>query len=132
MIDRVTRLEEKEVWGYKNVTVNEPFFQGHFPQYPVMPGVLIIEAMAQLSGIIIVGNREEVEKRNMFFMGVDKVRFRRGVRPGDKLEMHAKMTFHRNSTSTEQAKMEVEAMVEGEVVATATLLVGLFPNNETN
>jgi beta-hydroxyacyl-ACP dehydratase FabZ len=100
MVDRVTRLDGKEIWGYKNVTHNEPFFAGHFPDFPVMPGVLIIEAMAQLSGLIILGPRTEPEERNMVFMGVDKVRFRRAV------------------------------SVDGELVATATFLIGLFSNTD--
>jgi 3-hydroxyacyl-[acyl-carrier-protein] dehydratase len=128
MIDRVEELKEKEVRGYKNVTCNEPFFTGHFPEYPVMPGVLIIEALAQLSGLIILGPRDEPEERNMFFMGVDKVRFRGAVRPGDRLDMHVVMTFHRDAGQTEQAKMEGKAYVDGNLVAAASFLVGLFPN----
>jgi len=128
MVDKVTKLTEKEVWGYKNVTYNEPFFAGHFPQYPVMPGVLIIEAMAQLSGFIILGPRDEPETRNMFFMGVDKVRFKEAVRPGDRLDMHVVMTYHRDAGQTEQAKMEAVSHVNGNLVATANLTVGLFPD----
>ncbi|MCK4231967.1 3-hydroxyacyl-ACP dehydratase FabZ [candidate division WOR-3 bacterium] len=130
MVDRVTRLEGKEIWGYKNVTHNEPYFAGHFPDFPVMPGVLIIEAMAQLSGLIILGPRTEPEERNMVFMGVDKVRFRRAVRPGDKLEMHARLIYHREAERTEQAKIEAQAHVDGELVATATFLIGLFSNTD--
>lgn len=129
MIDRVTKIEDDEVWGYKNVTHNEPYFPGHFPEYPVMPGVLIIEAMAQLGGIIILARKDEAEERNMFFMGVDKVRFRRAVRPGDKLEMHAKLTLYRKAERTEQARIEAEALVDGELAASGTFLVGLFPKD---
>lgn len=128
MIDRVTKLTEKEAWGYKNVTYNEPYFVGHFPGYPVMPGVLIIEAMVHLSGLIILGPRQETETRNMFFMGVDKVRFRGAVRPGDRLDLYSVLTYHRNAEKTEQAKMEAKAHVDGKLVATANFLVGLFPD----
>lgn len=130
MVDRVTRLEEKEIWGYKNVTHNEPYFTGHFPEYQVMPGVLIIEAMAQLSGLVILGPRTEPEERHMLFMGMDKVRFRRAVRPGDRLDMHARLIYHRDAEQTEQAKMEAEAHVDGELAAAAIFIVGLFPNPE--
>jgi beta-hydroxyacyl-ACP dehydratase FabZ len=130
MVDRVTRLDEKEIWGYKNVTHNEPYFAGHFPGFPVMPGVLIIEAMAQLSGLIILAPRTEPEERHMVFMGMDKVRFRRVVRPGDRLDMHARLIYHREAEHTEQAKMEAEAHVDGELAATATFVVGLFPKEE--
>lgn len=127
MVDRVTRLEQDEVWGYKNVTHNEPYFPGHFPEYPVMPGVMIIEAMAQLGGIIILSRKDGQEERNMFFMGVDKIRFRRAVRPGDRLEMHAKLSMYRKAERTEQARIDAEAHVDGELAASGTLLVGLFP-----
>jgi len=130
MVDRVTELSETEVRGYKNVTHNEPYFVGHFPDYAVMPGVLVIEAMAQLSGLIILGPRPEPEKRNMFFMGMDNVRFRRAVRPGDRLDMYARLVYHRKAEKTEQAKMEAQSHVDGQLVATATFLVGLFPNPE--
>lgn len=129
MVDRVTKLDddEREIWGYKNVTHNEPYFPGHFPEFPVMPGVMIIEALAQLSGLIILGPRSEPEERNMFFLGIDKVRFKGAVRPGDRLDIHAKLTYHRNAEKTEQARMEAEATVNGQLVAKATFLVGLFP-----
>jgi beta-hydroxyacyl-ACP dehydratase FabZ len=127
MVDRVTKLEDKEIWGYKNVTHNEPYFPGHFPEFPVMPGVLIIEAMAQLGGLIILAKKNGPEERNMLFMGTDKIRFRRAVRPGDKLDMHAKITMHRKAEKTEQARIEAEARVDGELAASGEFLVGLFP-----
>lgn len=127
MVDRVTRLEDGEIWGYKNVTHNEPYFPGHFPEFPVMPGVLIIEAMAQLGGLIILAKKDKTEERNMLFMGIDKIRFRKAVRPGDKLEMHARIAMHRNAEKTEQARIEAQAHVDGELAASGTFLVGLFP-----
>lgn len=128
MVDYVTKLTEKEIWGYKNVSYNEPYFMGHFPGYPIMPGVLVVEAMAQLSGLIILGPRIETEERNMIFLGIDNVRFKGAVRPGDRLDMYVKLVYHRNAEKTEQAKMEAEAKVDGNLVAKATFLVGLFPN----
>lgn len=127
LIDRVTKLEDGEAWGYKNVTHNEPFFPGHFPEFPVMPGVLIVEAMAQLGGLIILAKKDGPEDRNMLFMGIDKIRFRRAVRPGDRLDMHAKIVMHRKAEKTEQARLEVQAYVEGELAASGEFLVGLFP-----
>ena len=87
LVDRVTEIVEgKSAKGFKNVTINEPFFQGHFPEYPVMPGVLILEALAQLGAIVVLG--EEANKGKIAFLaGADKVRWKRQVKPGDKLEL---------------------------------------------
>ena len=98
LIDKV-KVTEKGVSGigYKNVTVNEPFFQGHFPSNPIMPGVLLIEAMAQTAGFVIASEADELKKTGVLFMGVDKVKFRRQVIPGDVLELNVKkIKAHRN------------------------------------
>lgn len=90
LVDRITELdlEAKTVVGLKNVTYNEPFFQGHFPQEPIMPGVLIVEALAQTGGVLAsLVSPKEGEVKAIYFMGLDKVRFRRPVRPGDTLVM---------------------------------------------
>jgi beta-hydroxyacyl-ACP dehydratase FabZ len=103
----------------KNVTINEPFFQGHFPAKPVMPGVLIIEAMAQAGGILAYETASS-EKRNrlIYFMGMDKVRFRKMVFPGDQIILKAKILKFRSKV----AKMSGTATVDGQLVAEAELL----------
>ncbi|MDY4077995.1 MAG: 3-hydroxyacyl-ACP dehydratase FabZ [Clostridium sp.] len=91
LVDKITEMEEgKRVKGYKNVTINEPFFQGHFPEYPVMPGVLVLEALAQV-GAVAVLSMEEFKGKNPLFAGADKVRWRKQVMPGDKLELECEI-----------------------------------------
>ncbi len=86
LVDRILELEEaKRVVGIKNVTINEPFFQGHFPGHPIMPGVLIIEAMAQVGGVLLMGTVADPQSKVVYFMSLDNVKFRRPVRPGDQL-----------------------------------------------
>jgi 3-hydroxyacyl-[acyl-carrier-protein] dehydratase len=97
MVDRILEYSENHVVGYKNVTINEPFFQGHFPGEPVMPGVLILESMGQVASILVavrMGNQRQEEGEGMiaFLTGVDKARFRKPVRPGDKLVTKAELT----------------------------------------
>lgn len=87
LVDRVTEIiEGKSIKGYKNVTTNEPFFQGHYPEQPIMPGVLILEALAQAGGIVIL-SMEQFKGKTPLFAGADKVRWRKPVVPGDKLEL---------------------------------------------
>lgn len=121
LIDRVTELTPHEsIRAYKNVTFNENFFQGHFPNAPVMPGVLIIEAMAQAGIVLVVHSfTDDIDKKNLvyLFTGIEKARFRRPVVPGDKLEiecsnLHKKMQLW---------KMDAKAYVNGQLVAQATL-----------
>jgi len=91
LVDKITEIEEgKRVKGYKNVTINEPFFQGHFPEYPVMPGVLVLEALAQV-GAVAVLSMEQFKGKNLLFAGADKVKWRRQVMPGDKLELECEI-----------------------------------------
>ena len=87
LVDRILEMEEnKRIVGIKNVTMNEPFFQGHFPGAPIMPGVLIIEAMAQTCGILVLSStQEKAGSKNVLFLGIDKARFRKPVYPGDQL-----------------------------------------------
>ena len=92
LVDAVEDLEgDGKVVGYKNVSANEPYFAGHFPQYPVMPGVLIVEAMAQVGAVALL-SKPENEGRLAFFAGIDKVRFKREVRPGDTLRLEVEIT----------------------------------------
>jgi 3-hydroxyacyl-[acyl-carrier-protein] dehydratase len=118
LVDRVTEINEKEpsIKGYKNITINEPMFQGHFPSRPVFPGVLIIEAMAQLGAVLIL-RRFPAEKRLAFFAGIDKARFKRVVVPGDRMDLEVKVVRDRNIF----AVIEGKAYVEGQLVAQATM-----------
>jgi 3-hydroxyacyl-[acyl-carrier-protein] dehydratase len=90
LIDQIIELTESRVVGIKNVTINESFFQGHFPRYPVMPGVLIMEALAQIGAVLVLG-KEENKGKLAFFAGIDKVRFRGQVKPGDVLRLELEM-----------------------------------------
>jgi 3-hydroxyacyl-[acyl-carrier-protein] dehydratase len=120
LIDRVIEVVPGDkITALKNVTINEPFFQGHFPGRPIMPGVLIIEAMAQAGGILayLTGS---VEQRNrlIYFMGIDKVRFRKPVVPGDQITLEAKILKFRSKA----AKMSGIATVDDQMVAEAELM----------
>ena len=120
LIDRVIRLTAgDDIVALKNVTMNEPFFQGHFPAKPVMPGVLIIEALAQAGGVLASASRGP-EKRGeiIYFMGMDAVRFRRPVVPGDQLILEAKVLKMRSRV----AKMAGRALVADQLVAEAELM----------
>jgi len=120
LVDRVLQLiPDDKIVALKNVTINEPFFQGHFPGKPVMPGVLIIEAMAQAGGILAYMTAPP-EKRNrlIYFMGMDKVRFRQMVIPGDQIIFEAKILKFRSKV----AKMSGTATVDNQLVAEAELM----------
>lgn len=120
MVDRILSLEMgKEIVGLKNVTINEPFFQGHFPARPIMPGVLILEGLAQVGGIMaFYSNPEAIGKKLLFFAGIDKARFRKPVVPGDQLIFNLELLKKKRSIMVMGAK----AMVDDEVVAEAELM----------
>ena len=118
LVDRIISLEpEKRITGLKNVTVNEPFFQGHFPGAPVMPGVLIIESMAQVAGVLIYRDLPEKEKKLIYFTGIENAKFRRPVTPGDQLLIEMKLLVRRNNFG----KMAGAATVEGKLAAEAVV-----------
>ncbi|PIE24977.1 MAG: 3-hydroxyacyl-[acyl-carrier-protein] dehydratase FabZ [Neptuniibacter caesariensis] len=121
LVDRVLELEEGEsIVAIKNVTVNEPFFNGHFPDHPVMPGVLIVEAMAQAAGILgfkTMGKKPQ-DGSIYYFVGSDKLRFKRPVVPGDQLRLEAKIVSEKRGIW----KFDVRATVEGDTVSSATIL----------
>lgn len=118
LIDRIIEFEaNKFAKGLKNVTINEPFFQGHFPGHPIMPGVLIVEAMAQVGGVLAFKSAD-VSNRVVYFMGIDKARFRKPVLPGDALELVLTVTKCRGTIWG----FKGEAFVEGALVAEAELL----------
>ena len=120
LIDRIVRfVPGEEIVALKNVTMNEPFFQGHFPAKPVMPGVLIIEALAQAGGILAAEIRgSEKQGDIIYFMGMDAVRFRKPVVPGDQLMLEARLLKMRSRV----AKMAGRALVDGQLVAEAELM----------
>jgi len=120
LIDRIVRfVPGEEIVALKNVTMNEPFFQGHFPAKPVMPGVLIIEALAQAGGILAAEIRgAEKQGEIIYFMGMDAVRFRKPVVPGDQLMLEARVLKMRSRV----AKMAGRALVDGQLVAEAELM----------
>jgi beta-hydroxyacyl-ACP dehydratase FabZ len=118
LVDRIEELESDRVVGIKNVTVNEPFFAGHFPDYPVMPGVLIIEAMAQVAGVLVLSGIPDRKSKLVLLAGVDGAKFRKPVRPGDQLRMEMKILRARAS----MAKVSGTASVDGVVVAEAEML----------
>jgi len=118
LVDRIEELETERVVGIKNVTVNEPFFEGHFPDYPVMPGVLIIEAMAQVAGVLVLSGIPDRKNKLVLLAGVDGAKFRKPVRPGDQLRMEMKVLRSRPT----MAKVSGTATVDGVVVAEAEIL----------
>ena len=120
LVDRVLKLVPgEEVVALKNVTINEPFFQGHFPANPIMPGVLIIEAMAQAGGILVIESMPpERHGQPVYFMGIDKVRFRKPVVPCDQLIFETKLLKMREKV----VKMSGKATVEDNLVAEAELM----------
>ncbi|MGH7718020.1 MAG: UDP-3-O-acyl-N-acetylglucosamine deacetylase, partial [Gemmatimonadaceae bacterium] len=118
LVDRILEIEEKKrIVGLKNVTINEPFFQGHFPGHPIMPGVLIIEAMAQVGGMLLMGVFEDPESKVVYFMSLDNVKFRRPVRPGDQLRCEVEMQQIRGRI----CRMRGVAYVDGDVAAEADM-----------
>jgi len=120
MVDKILSMEiGKDITGLKNVTINEPFFQGHFPGRPVMPGVLILEGMAQVGGIMaFYSNPETIGKKLLFFAGIDKARFRRPVVPGDQLILKLQLVKQKRSLMM----MVGKAFVEDKIVAEAELM----------
>jgi len=121
LIDRVLEFEiDKRIVGLKNVTINEPYFQGHFPGHPIMPGVLLLEAMAQTGGVLALKSlpEEEVKKKVLYFMSIDKAKFRKPVLPGDQVRFELNMLKRRGPIMSFRA----EATVDGAVVAEAELM----------
>jgi UDP-3-O-[3-hydroxymyristoyl] N-acetylglucosamine deacetylase/3-hydroxyacyl-[acyl-carrier-protein] dehydratase len=117
LVDRILELTEKRVVGIKNVTFNEPFFVGHFPGHPIMPAVLIIEAMAQVGGVLLLSTVERPDDHLVYFMGIDSARFRKPVHPGDQVRFELELLKLRKPI----CKMRGEAYVDGEMVADAEL-----------
>ena len=118
LVDRIVKFEAgKQIVGIKNVTINEPFFQGHFPGHPIMPGVLILEAMAQVGGVYALLAKEVGENQVPYFVGIDKAKFRKPVLPGDTLVLDLELSTVRRGIYNFNGK----ATVNGKLVAEAEL-----------
>jgi 3-hydroxyacyl-[acyl-carrier-protein] dehydratase len=127
LVDRVTEIVEHErIRGHKCVSMGEPWFQGHFPGRPVMPGVLILEALAQLGGILAYASDPfDASSSLMYFLGIDKAKFRRIVIPGDRLDLEVSVIHHRSNVW----KLRGEASVEGTLCAQGELLASVVPRD---
>lgn len=119
LVDRIVELEPDRIVGIKNVTANEPFFQGHFPEFPVMPGVLIVEAMAQVAGVLVL--KELGAQKAVFLASIDQAKFRRPVVPGDQLRIEMKVGKRKSTV----AKVFGTATVDGVLVAEAEIMCKL-------
>jgi len=129
LIDRVLELERmKRIVALKNVTITEPFFQGHFPEKPIMPGVLIVEAIAQAGGLLLLTEVPNREDMLMVFTGIEKARFRRPVVPGDQLRIEVEVKAWRVTA----ARLEGKAYVDGKVAAESTVTCRLVPRASAN
>ena len=119
LVDKIVELDpDKRVVGIKNVTFNEPFFPGHFPGAPVMPGVLILEAMAQVAAVMIYQNMPDKEKKLIYFTGIESAKFRRPVLPGDQLRIEVKMLARRSNFGKGQGTAHVDGKLAAEAVIT--------------
>ncbi|WP_111891476.1 3-hydroxyacyl-ACP dehydratase FabZ [Acinetobacter sp. MB5] len=121
LVDRVTEITENSIVGYKNVSINEEFLQGHFPEYPIMPGVLIIEALAQVSGVLgFVMNGEKPQPGSLFlFAGAEKIRFKKQVVAGDQLVLKSELVMQKRGIY----KYNCTASVDGIVATTAEIII---------
>ena len=119
MVDRILEFEPgRRIVGLKNVTINEPFFNGHFPSHPIMPGVLIVEGMAQTGGLLLMNEVPDASTKVVYFMSMNDVKFRRPVHPGDQLQFEMEMLQYRGRV----CRLRGVGTVNGQVVAEATLM----------
>src|ERR1700724_4084138 len=126
LVDRIVEMEPERIVGIKNVTLNEPFFTGHFPDFPVMPGVLIVEAMAQTAGVLVLKSIPDRESKLVLLVSIEYAKFRRPVVPGDQLRMELQMLKRKASV----AKMSGKATVDGLLVAEAEVMCKLEDKQE--
>jgi 3-hydroxyacyl-[acyl-carrier-protein] dehydratase len=126
LVDRIVELEAERIVGIKNVSANEPFFSGHFPDFPVMPGVLIVEAMAQTAGVLVLKSIEDRASKLVLLVSIEYAKFRRPVVPGDQLRMELIMLKRKASV----AKMSGKATVDGVLVAEAEVMCKLADKPE--
>ena len=124
LIDRVVEFEpQKRLVAIKNVTINEPFFHGHFPGYPIMPGVLVVEAMAQAGGIIMTAAMPDREKKLVVFSGIERAKFRRPIVPGDQVRIEVDVLAFRSRAG----RIQGSAFVDGKLACEATLTCQVVP-----
>jgi beta-hydroxyacyl-ACP dehydratase FabZ len=126
LVDRIVEMDAERVVGIKNVTHNEPFFQGHFPDFPVMPGVLIVEAMAQAAGVLVLASIPDRASKLVLLVAIESARFRRPVVPGDTLRMEMAVVKRKASV----AKFAGRATVDGQVVAEVEVMCKLADKEE--
>lgn len=127
LVDRITELEpDKRIVGLKNVTINEEFFQGHFPGAPVMPGVLILESMAQVGGVLIYRELTNRDEKLIYFSGIESAKFRRPVVPGDQLVIEVETVSRRHNFG----KMGGRATVDGKLAAEAIMMFAIVDRSE--
>ncbi len=125
LVDRILEMDDDHIVCSKSVSVNEPFFQGHFPDYPIMPGVLIVEGLAQSSALFALNKNPLKENETTFFVAIENAKFRKPVVPGDVMEYHVKPLSLRKKL----VKTECKAFVKGELVCEATLLATISKVN---
>jgi 3-hydroxyacyl-[acyl-carrier-protein] dehydratase len=124
LIDRVVEIERmKRIVAIKNVTINEPFFAGHFPEYPIMPGVLVVEAIAQAGGALLLNEIPDRESKLMVFTGIERAKFRRPVVPGDQLRIEVEVLNWR----VRAVKMEGKAYIDGKLACEAVIMCAVVP-----
>lgn len=121
LVDRILEISDTRVVGIKNVTANEPFFQGHFPNYPIMPGVLVVEAMAQCGGVLALREMADRDEKVVLFASIDECRFRAPVTPGDQLRLELEILRRRGGI----VKMRGNAYVDDRLVAEAVLMCSI-------
>ena len=126
LVDRIIGWDENSITGIKNVTINEPFFQGHFPGHPIMPGVLLVEGMAQCAGCLLFQKVDNPKDYVVYFMGLDKVKFRKPVTPGDTIQYDVSVA----SSSGTRAKMVGKVTVEGAVACQAEMTAMMIPREK--